>query len=389
MVGMQTPDSADPFAWYARLRAAGAPVRAAPDGPWLLARHAEVMAALCHPLLRVRPPGREAADWLGDGPAAGIFRNHVRMSDGAAHRDRRQRLEAALQVLPGMAWLRGTAAAEARRLLPAAGPLEAMSRFALPLPLGCVALWLGLPPERRDWIAARAAAFAPALLAASPPQAVAAAQAAAADLLHLLLPMAEAGSLPFLATLTGPTGPGRPLSPEEAAANAIGLLAQTCDATSGLVGNALRQILSRPALAAALREGGVTMTVVLAETMRFDPPVHLTRRVAEAPLEIGGAAIAAGEELVLLLASAGRDGAVYPDPDAFRPERYAAGAVAPPPGWGAGPHRCPGAAAAREIAGAALLELLRLRPALQPRQEAVRWRRLPNARIPETLWLEG
>lgn len=389
MTPLQAPSSADPFPWYDTLRAAGGPVRCPQTGLWLLARHADVLAALSHPQLRVRPEGRTDAPWLAGGAAAEVFRNHVRMSDGEAHRDRRLRLEAGLRTLPDSAWLQSVAAEELRLALPAEGPLEAMAALAVPLPLRCVARWLGLPAERRVWLAERAAAFAPALQPASGTGTIAAAQDAAAELLAVLLPEAARGALPFFAALTDPAGPGRPLSAEEAAANAIGLLAQTCDATAGLFGNGLRNLLPRPALRAALHAGGLQMAVLLEEVLRFDPPIHNTRRIAAAPVSLGGAEIGAGEALLLLLAAAGRDPEAFADAGAFRPERFRDGHRGADLPFGAGVHRCPGAAAARAIVSAALSELLRLRPALRLRGDEPRWRPAANARIPDMLWLEG
>jgi cytochrome P450 len=69
-------------------------------------------------------------------------------------------------------------------------------------------------------------------------------------------------SVAYLVQALGPAEP-------EVAANRIGLLAQACDATAGLIGNALARAFDRPA----------TADEVVAATLRTDPPVRRTRRL--------------------------------------------------------------------------------------------------------------
>jgi cytochrome P450 len=85
----------------------------------------------------------------------------------------------------------------------------------------------------------------------------------------------------------------------------------------------------------------------LKESMRLYPPVAalMTRRTT-APLELGGWQIPAGALLRFTPWVVQRDARSFEAPAAFRPERFAPGAVPPPRGawmpFGAGPRVCIG-----------------------------------------------
>ncbi|MFC3226083.1 cytochrome P450 [Marinibaculum pumilum] len=394
MYSLPAPDGPDPFPAYDRLRRQG-PQRDTDGGAWLLTRFADVRQALQAPQLRIRPAAVPGAPWLGDGPAAALFRNHVRMSDGDAHRVRRSRMAAALERLSPAEELAAAAAVETDlrldRLAGAAG-LEAMSALAFPVPLSVVAHWLGLAAGDAERAATLAGRFAPALLPWSAAAQLADAQHAAADLTDLLSEQVRRGSLPFFQALTEAGGPLRPLDTAEAVAAAAGLLAQACDATAGLLGKTLALLLRDPALAARVRSAGTVDPDLLDEVLRFDPPNHSTRRVAAAPVTIGGAAIRPGDDVVLILAAAGRDARVHVDPGRFEPDRFAVArrldAAAPRHlVFGAGPHACPGEAVARAIVAGAAAAVLRHRRGLSLRDRDMDWRPSGNARIPACLWL--
>jgi cytochrome P450 len=101
-------------------------------------------------------------------------------------------------------------------------------------------------------------------------------------------------------------------TPDEATAARIGLLVQACDATAGLAANALVALLT------GAREG--PPAAIVAATLRDDPPVRVTRRIAAAPARAGDAEIPAGTVVTLDLTAARDDQLPF----------------------GAGPRRCPG-----------------------------------------------
>ena len=140
-------------------------------------------------------------------------------------------------------------------------------------------------------------------------------------------------------------------------ANLVGLLSQTCDATAGLLGNSLIALLREPSLrtAARTRDG---LQAIVEETARHDPSVHNTRRFVASPVTIAGSPLAAGDTVLVLLASANRDPAFNPDPDSFVLVRAKRRML----GFGHGMHACPGQALACTLAAAGLEALLQRAP---------------------------
>jgi len=86
------------------------------------------------------------------------------------------------------------------------------------------------------------------------------------------------------------------------------------------------------------------------ETLRYDPPVQLTGRVASAAVAIDGVEPRHGAVMLLLLAATGRDPEVFADPDVFDISRGAREHLA----FAADPHFCLGAPLARLEATIAL-----------------------------------
>jgi cytochrome P450 len=144
--------------------------------------------------------------------------------------------------------------------------------------------------------------------------------------------------------------------------------------TVGLIATTVFALLSHPDELAALRAGRLTLPQVTEEVLRWNPPALLAvRRFPREEIEIGGTVIGPGERVWLAWASANRDEAVFPQPDAFRPGR-------PRPrthlAFGHGPHHCPGAALARLENEIAVGTLLRRFPglALLPDPGGPHWR---------------
>ena len=133
------------------------------------------------------------------------------------------------------------------------------------------------------------------------------------------------------------------LTPLEVVANAVLLVTAAIDTTSGLIGNALRCLIERPALLARIRREPGRIAAAIEETLRFEPPALSCSRSAGAPLELAGVTIPAGSQLLLGLGAAQRDPARFAEPDRFDPDREPGGLLA----FGGGRHFCLGAALAR------------------------------------------
>jgi cytochrome P450 len=64
------------------------------------------------------------------------------------------------------------------------------------------------------------------------------------------------------------------------------------------------------------------LEMVINETLRLYPPIHLGNRVAATDLEFGGYRIPAGRRVLYSIYLAHRDPAYWPDPERFDPERF-------------------------------------------------------------------
>ncbi|GAA0371193.1 hypothetical protein GCM10009530_21710 [Microbispora corallina] len=335
-----------------------------------MVRHADVRDVLADPLFQVPavPPGDEDGHEGGhEGGGMAWLRGAVsRFSNGAEHARRRSRAVALLAPLDP-AELGGQARAEAEEALARPGRVDVMALLARRVPVGVLAVRLGVPAVRRE----EAVAAVTAIAAAYHPggERNAAADAAVASLARLL------------------GGPDR-----ERLAAVAGLLVQACDATAGLIGNTLAAVLRPPGEAAPFKEPAVEAPAVealLAETMRHDPPVRLTRRVAAQDATVGGVAVPSGAVLVLDLAAANRDPAVFRDPDRFDPGRFGADGLpardgAGHLGFGSGPRACPGERIALALAAGVVSAALGRTPA----ETAVTYEPSPNLRVPARLELE-
>lgn len=111
------------------------------------------------------------------------------------------------------------------------------------------------------------------------------------------------------------------------------------ETTTALIGNTSLVLLSRPDLVTALRAGSLPVRAIIDESVRYDSPLQMTKRVATGDTEIGGHHIHAGDHLLLCLGAANRDPDVFDRPENFDPARTGATHV----GFGHGMHRCLGA----------------------------------------------
>jgi hypothetical protein len=120
------------------------------------------------------------------------------------------------------------------------------------------------------------------------------------------------------------------------------------------INNTLLSLAGEPALVEALRADRARVPDAVEESLRRDSPSMFISRTCREPAQVHETSLAAGEKVLLGLASANRDETVYEDPETFRLDR----AGQPPHvafGWGT--HTCVGAHVVRH-AGATLLNTL-------------------------------
>ena len=161
----------------------------------------------------------------------------------------------------------------------------------------------------------------------------------------------------------GDGGGGDRLSEAELAMFLIQLLVAGNETTRNLISGGLVALSERPDQWAALRADRTLIPSAVEELLRWTTPVISFMRTATAPTTIRGQAVAEGDPVLLVYASANRDEAVFgDDADQFRIDRHPNPHVA----FGFGPHFCLGAALARLEARVVLDQLLDRFESLEP-----------------------
>ena len=160
------------------------------------------------------------------------------------------------------------------------------------------------------------------------------------------------------------------LSRDEIVDNVVFLFFAGFETTSSLIGNGCALLLSHPAELTRLRADPFLVPTAVEEFLRYDPPIQGVARMVLAPVEVSGRTIRAGRVLVLLLASANRDGRRFTHPEQLDVART----PNPHLSFGGGGHHCLGAILARSEAVAAFRGLLRHFRTIEPAGEMVRQR---------------
>jgi cytochrome P450 len=176
---------------------------------------------------------------------------------------------------------------------------------------------------------------------------------------------------------------GSPMSDEEVHDELLTLLVAGHETTATELAWALERLAREPGVLARLVEevdsgdDDTYMTAVIRETLRRRPVLtNAAPRTVKKPIEIGGFHYEPGVHLVANAYLVQHDPEIYPDPYAFRPERF----LDSDPGtytwipFGGGRRRCVGASFAMLEMGIVLRELLRgtevraVRPAAEAHQ---------------------
>ncbi len=122
------------------------------------------------------------------------------------------------------------------------------------------------------------------------------------------------------------------------------VLAAGFETTVNLLGNGIRMLLNAPDQLALLKDDPSLWPNAVEEILRLDSPVQLTGRLALNDTVVAGTPVRRGEFVVIFLAGANRDPAVFPDPHRFDVQRPNAGRHL---AFSGGRHFCLGAALAR------------------------------------------
>jgi cytochrome P450 len=152
------------------------------------------------------------------------------------------------------------------------------------------------------------------------------------DLMSQLIRKAESGS------------PETYLDEAELHAVAGLVLAAGFETTVNLLGNGIRMLLDNPEHLRTLSQRPQLWPNAVEEILRLESPVQLTARLALNDTEVAGTPVKQGELVIVYVAAANRDPAVFPDPNRFDIERENAGKHL---AFSGGRHFCLGAALAR------------------------------------------
>jgi|GEM_PF-1779440 len=140
------------------------------------------------------------------------------------------------------------------------------------------------------------------------------------------------------------------------------------ESTAAGISAAAVMLLQRGELRARLAVDPTEIPGAAREFLRLACPFQYVARIASRDSEIGGKAIRQGDRIMVVLAAANRDSAVFTNPDCVDPYRPGAESLA----FGYGPYRCLGAVFAHMETEAALAALL-AHPGLRLAPEAVEW----------------
>jgi cytochrome P450 len=350
---------ADPYPLYHKLRQLD-PVHRSPDGAWVVTRHVDATAVLRDPRFSSNP-----SHLGGERPRVGPRRldskvllfldapDHTRLRSlvskaftPAVVRRLRPRVEELVAGLLDRARERGS--------------IELIADLAYPLPVAVICELLGVPEADRGSFGSWSSDASRLLdrdldLDEATVERGTAAIVAFTEYFGGLVQQRKQDPRDDLASgLIAVEEAGERLSWEELFATIILMFLAGHETTVNLIGNGMLALLRHPEQLERLRRDPALGPTAVEEVLRYESPVHVTARIATVDLEVGGVPVGAGEQVIVAVAAANRDPAVFADPDQLdvgrRDNRHLS--------FSAGMHYCLGAALARlegEVAFGALL----------------------------------
>ncbi len=351
----------DPYPVYQYMRTVE-PVHKSPVGFWILTRYDDCRMVLTdkrwsHDADRILEPQRGDDDPVD--PTVRLVRASVAFSDPPLHARHRRPLEAAMKNA-----MKGSTARTIRVAHDLVGLLrekesgaDVMRDYAMPLALVALTDLMGFPSADRGqlqrWSRELIAGIDPGIKGAG----VMRASAAATAMVEYLLSQVESSrdgdgaGAGMLSDLVGKAGK---LRTWDLIADLTVFLVVGVETSSALIGNAMLALLRNPEQMRKLRDQPSLIDTGLEELIRYDGPIHLTARVADADVLIGSTTIKAGEQAIVLLGAADRDPARFADPDRLDLSR----SDNPHLGFGGGVHSCFAAPLAKVLGRVAIDTLL-------------------------------
>ena len=267
--------------------------------------------------------------------------------DGEDHRRHRAPFARPFRLDAVRERFRAPVAEEVARLLDAiapAGEAELRRELAGPLAAAAVTHALGLEDagtgEVLGWYDAIVGSVTEISAGHAPTEAGARGYAALRDAMAPALERAPESSL--LAAAAGDAGG---LARDEVMSNAAVMLFGGIETTEGMIANAIAHLLLHPGRSSP-RCGAepALLANAIEESLRLEPAAAVIDRYSTRATTLGGAEIGERELVIVSIAGANRDPAVFPDPDRFDVRRANAKLHA---AFAGGPHVCIGMHLAR------------------------------------------
>lgn len=342
----------DPAPHFARLRREAPVVWNPRSRYWVLARHADVMTV-----------SRDPATFCS---AKGILTTEIGVPYSSPptmmHTDPPEHSRYRTLVQPGFAprvmraleeRIRTRAAAFTDRL-EAGVDVDFAAAVAIPFPVAVIRELLGLDHVDDARVLRWSDAMIPGVAAMTREEIEAAHEDQRTTLRAATIARRGADGDDLTTALANAEIDGDRLSDDEIVMFQNQLLVAGNETTRNMIAGGMAALATRPEAWARLRDESALATTTVEEWLRWTSPVTSFLRTATRDTELGGVAIAAGEPVLMVYASANRDETVFgPTADEFHVDR----APNPHVAFGFGPHFCLGAALAR-LEGRALLEAL-------------------------------
>jgi cytochrome P450 len=376
----------NPYEHYRALRDTH-PVQEHPMGFWFLSRHADVSTILRDARLSVAdhnlaagPMRAQYEQLIADAPVKLVT---MMDSDPPDH--------TRLRSLVGKVFTPRSIAAlepmvtqhvdEALDRIADAGSVNLIDALAFPLPFAVISAMLGMPDIDHKRLLELTETLVIALEPVGDPEvmkAIVRAEVELSDMMREVIAWKRNNPADDLLTaLIQAEQHGDLLTDEELVAQVLLLYVAGHHTTVNLIGNGVTALLRHPDQHALLRSNPDLIGNAVEEFLRYDSPIHQTRRITLAPYSIGGQEIPAGTMLIACLGSANRDERMFgPDADVLRLDREQARQHV---SFSAGPHHCLGSALARLEGRVAISRLVTRFPGLAL-SGPVRWNGRMNLR---------
>jgi cytochrome P450 len=370
----------DPYPQYAAMREAE-PVHLTPFDSWILFRYEDVLRFLRDPTLSVEdanarptPLDEIQRSALGDDVEVGGSRAMLNL-DAPDHTRLRKLVTKAFtprvikNLRPRIEELVGDYLDRAE----GEDEVNLITTLAFPLPFAVISEMLGMPQTDSDRLRAWSGLVVRSLEPLTDPELIKriaeAAQEMSEFVTEIITWKRDNPSDDLLTALIAAEEEGDVLTDDELLDQVMLLYIAGHETTVNLIGNGTLALLHHPDQLGQLRQDPSLVANATEELLRYDSPVHNSRRITLTDVEVGGKTIEAGSFVICALASANRDAARFGQSagelDLTRPDAH------DHLSFGGGVHYCLGAALARLEAQVAFESLVRRFPRMEMSGEPV------------------